>query len=70
MTEQAARILVAVAGGYLVAGIGFGVLFVLRGAQQLESAATDATPGFRVLAFPGAVTLWPLLLVRLLRARR
>ena len=69
MTEQAARILVAVAGVYVVAGLGFGVLFVLRGAARLEPAARDATPAFRLLVFPGAVTLWPVLLLRLLRSR-
>jgi hypothetical protein len=69
MTEQGARLLISMAGVYLVAGLCFGILFVWRGAGRLEPAARDATPGFRLLILPGAVTLWPLLLYRLFRTR-
>jgi hypothetical protein len=69
MNETVARALIAIASGYLLAGAAFAVPFVLWGAGEVEPVARDGTPGFRLLILPGAVTLWPLLLARWIRAR-
>ncbi len=53
---------------YVAIGIAFAVAFVLRGANRIDPSARTGTWGFRVLIFPGAAALWPLLLVRWLRA--
>lgn len=49
---------------YAGLGVVFAVPFVVAGAGRVDPAARDGTWGFRVLIFPGAVALWPLLLKR------
>ncbi|HBY62213.1 MAG TPA: hypothetical protein DEH78_20525 [Solibacterales bacterium] len=53
---------------YAIAGVLFGVAFVARGAEKIDPAARGASLGFRLLILPGSAALWPLLLVRWLRA--
>ena len=53
---------------YALFGVLFAVPFVLKGAARLDPDAVGATWGFRVLIFPGAAALWPLLFVRWMRA--
>lgn len=53
---------------YALLGVVFAVPFVLKGAARLDPDAVEGTWGFRVLIFPGTAALWPLLLVRWLRA--
>ena len=52
--------------GLAYAGVGvlFALPFVLKGAQSIDPAAADGTRGFRILIFPGAALLWPLLAKR------
>jgi hypothetical protein len=70
MNEAMARGLVTLAEGYALAGAVFAVPFVWRGAGAIEPVAREATWGFRLLILPGALTLWPYLLVRWWRASR
>lgn len=67
---ELARILVVALEGHLLLGLLFGLLFVARGVERVDPAAHGGTWGFRVLILPGCAALWPLLLVRLLRARK
>lgn len=53
-----------VVGGYLAFGVLFAAPFVLIGAGRVDSNALDGTWGFRLMIFPGAVLLWPLLAKR------
>ena len=55
---------------YLALGVVFGFAFVGRGARRMDPAARTGTWGFRVLIFPGAVALWPLLFYRWRAAAR
>lgn len=64
MLETLASALVTVIGLYLLVGILFAVVFVWRGLGRIDPAAREGTWGFRVLVFPGAMALWPLLLGR------
>lgn len=59
--------IVRITGIYLALGILFAVLFVWRGAGKIDPPAKQATAGFRLMIFPGAAALWPLLLWRWLR---
>ena len=70
MTESVARLLIQMVILYLAAGVLFAVPFAWRGAGVLEPAAREATWGFRLLILPGAITLWPVLLLRWIRAHR
>ena len=47
---------------YLLAGVVFAVLFLWRGAAQLDHAAKGISWKTRAFLFPGSVALWPVLL--------
>ena len=64
MSNEIASWIVYLVLAYGAAGVLFAVPFVLRGAQRIDPAAKTGTRGFRVLIFPGAALLWPLLLKR------
>ena len=68
MAQTVAEWLVSAAGVYLAAGVVFAVPFVVVGVGKIDRVAAHGTPGFRLIIFPGAVALWPLLAVRWLRA--
>ena len=53
---------------YAVLGIVFAFWFVFRGAARIDPVVRGGTIGFRVLILPGSAVLWPLLLLRSLRA--
>lgn len=55
---------------YGAAGIVFACAFVMRGAGMLDPAAAKSGPGFRVMILPGSAALWPVLLLRWMRAKR
>ena len=50
---------------YLVLGVLFALAFVTRWARRVDPDAAAGSLGFRLLIFPGAVALWPLLVRRL-----
>ena len=52
---------------YASLGLAFGVMFVTAGVQRVDPVAQNAGIGFRLIILPGVVTLWPVLLVRLIR---
>ena len=54
---------------YLALGLVFAVAFALRGAARLDPDARGATWGFKLLIVPGSAALWPLLLLRWVRAQ-
>lgn len=68
MPIELAEMIVLFAGAYFGVGALFGFYFVLRGAERLDGAAKGAGPVFRILLFPGAAGLWPILLIRMLFA--
>jgi len=47
---------------YLACGIVFSLVFFAMLAHRLDEDAAKGTIGFRIVTFPGAVALWPLLL--------
>lgn len=59
-----AQTLLIVLGFYFAFGLFFALAFVLKGVRVIDPAAHSATFGFRVLIFPGAVALWPILAKR------
>ena len=69
MFETLVAVVVYASLAYLALGAVFALAFVTRGAARLDPNADGATWGFRALILPGAAALWPLLLVRWVRAR-
>ena len=61
-----------IAAIFAYAGLGVlvAVPMAFRGVGRLDPAARAGTWGFRVFAMPGLVALWPLVLVRWLKAER
>jgi hypothetical protein len=64
MYERVATLLVGVLYLYGIAGLVFAIAFVITGVKRIDSEAIGSGVGFRVLIFPGAAALWPLLLRR------
>jgi hypothetical protein len=52
---------------YAAVGLVFASAFAVAGVGVVDPAAARATPGFRLVAVPGATLLWPLLAVRWVR---
>lgn len=59
-----AAALLIVLGIYLLCGLVFAVPFVVVGVKRIDPHALHGSWGFRLLVFPGAMALWPLLLRR------
>jgi hypothetical protein len=59
---DAVTVILALAGLYIVAGMVFGVAFVVRGASRIDPAARGAGVLVRAMWLPGAAALWPVLL--------
>ncbi|MGQ0627631.1 MAG: hypothetical protein ACT4PL_05965 [Phycisphaerales bacterium] len=64
-----ASAILTLAAVYLVLGLAFAIPFSLRGAAVIDAGAEKASLGFRFIILPGAMLLWPLLLMRWLRAQ-
>lgn len=53
---------------YGALGLVFAVAFVLHGAARVDHAAKGSRWTFRLMILPGATALWPLLLMKWVRA--
>ncbi len=62
-----AQAILILLGLYFGLGLLFALSFVLKGVSVIDPAAHSATIGFRVLIFPGAMALWPMLAKRWLK---
>jgi hypothetical protein len=59
-----ASLILWIATAYGAAGFTFAIAFVARGAAAIDQSASGAPTGFRLLIFPGAAALWPVLLTK------
>lgn len=57
-------------GVYLGAGLVVAVVFALWGARATDHAAEGAGLPFRLVIIPGAMLLWPYMVLRLLSGRK
>jgi hypothetical protein len=60
--EATVSILFLLLGIYLIAGLLFAIVFLLKGIEKADESAHGATPGFKIIIIPGVIALWPLLL--------
>lgn len=70
LTPLAATWIIGIAALYLAVGAAFALPFAFRWSGRLDPVASHGTIGFRLLIIPGAILLWPLLLIRLRRSIR
>ncbi len=62
-----AQTILVLIGLYLGLGLLFAIAFVVQGVSVIDPAARSSTIGFRLLIFPGAMALWPILAKRWLK---
>jgi hypothetical protein len=67
MFETLVTALVYALIAYAAVGLAFAVVFVWFGVERVDSEATGAGVGFRLLILPGVAAFWPLLLQRWVR---
>lgn len=56
-------VLLIIAGAYLFSGVVFACWFVFRALDRFDPAAHGAGIAFRLILLPGAIALWPCLLI-------
>lgn len=61
--------LVTIFYGYAALGTLFGIYFVIWGAARIDDEAHDLPLLLRFLLWPGSVALWPVLLLKVWRAK-
>lgn len=64
MTIELAEWIVAAVEVYLGVGALFALAFVLAGAERIDPGAQGMTLAARLLIFPGAAALWPVMLAK------
>lgn len=69
-TMGPADFIIFAAAMYAACGILFGILFAIAGVSRIDHAALGAPWSFRLLIWPGAAALWPLMLLKWVRAAR
>lgn len=55
---------------YVVVGLVVGLLFVIRGVNRVDPAAASSPLIFRVVILPGSIGLWPVVLLKWIRASK
>lgn len=54
---------------YFGIGILFALFFIVAGIARIDAATKQSGWGFRLLMFPGAIALWPILLLRVIAGK-
>ncbi|WP_024771798.1 hypothetical protein [Aquimarina macrocephali] len=64
------QIIVSFLGVYFGIGFLFGIYFFIKGASQLDELITESKWTVRLLLVPGAIGLWPILLLKIINKSR
>ncbi|MEL7121173.1 MAG: hypothetical protein AAFO07_17105 [Bacteroidota bacterium] len=62
--ETIVNIKLMVFGIYLLLGVVFSLLFLLRGVNKIDEGAVGTSIFFKLLILPGVIALWPTLLYK------
>ena len=65
--ELIIQIFLWVLAGYVIIGLLFGIYFFIKGAAQIDELIPDSKWVVKLLLVPGAIGLWPLLMLKLKR---
>jgi len=63
-------IILIVVALYLVTGIFFAIVFLIKGIDKIDTTAHGSGWGFRIIILPGTIVLWPLLLNKWKKAKK
>lgn len=61
---QMIEILVTIFFIYLSIGFLFAIVFIVKGAKVIDESVSESPKTFRLLLIPGALLLWPVLLIK------
>jgi hypothetical protein len=61
------EIIFVVTGIYVLLGLLFAILFIIKGVDKVDEGAHGGSIGFRLIILPGVMAFWPLLLQKWLR---
>ncbi|MBG6130068.1 hypothetical protein IWQ47_001849 [Aquimarina sp. EL_43] len=64
------QIIVSLLALYFGIGFLFGIYFFIKGAFQLDELITESKWTVRLLLVPGAIGLWPILLLKIINKSR
>jgi hypothetical protein len=68
--EQIVTIVFTVALVYLLLGLAFYPLFIIKGIAQIDPGAKGSSWGFLVIILPGVVLFWPMLMKKWMAIRK
>ena len=68
--ETIVTILLWAAAIYLLTGLVFAVLFLMKGISVVDDGAKGSGIGFRLIILPGIALLWPVLFKKWINALR
>jgi hypothetical protein len=64
------EIILMIVALYFFAGILFAIFFSIKGIQKVDPSTHGSGLGFRIIIIPGVVTLWPVLLIKWIKAKQ
>lgn len=67
MLEIIVDILLIVMAVYVAFGLVFSIYFVFNGARRMDEGVFDTPWHFKLIIFPGAVLLWVVLLIKMVK---
>ena len=61
-------VLVYIFLAYLAIGVLFSIAFVVKGVDAIDNEAARSPKTFRIVLVPGAILLWPVLIIKWMKA--
>ena len=58
------QIIIITVLAYCLIGFAFAMFFSLRGVERVDAGAGASHWSFRIMIFPGAAALWPVMLIK------
>ena len=67
--EVIITILLSLPGLYFLIGVLFAIVFIVKGIHVIDPSTKSSPVIFKILVFPGSIGLWPVLLLKWMRAK-
>jgi hypothetical protein len=64
-----AEIILMLIALYFIAGVLFAIFFFIKGMQKVDPTVHGSGFGFKLIIMPGVITLWPVLLIKWIKAK-